>query len=420
MVRAWWSAMMLALVVACSGAGTRAAARGPEGARADPAAFLTSALRPWPRADSAGLIAVTDAATGVVATYDSALVVLALLRSGDRPLAARVLRGLAALQGDDGAIPFSFTLTDPDPGPGYVRSGAVAWVGYAAAEYLDAERGGPSRDVALALAHRAAKYLLARAVSAHGDPRAGLVRGGSGTLRYELDGDRIREILEPGEIEWTSVEHNVDAYFFLRALARVTDMKAYGDAADRIAGALVARAWRSDAGQFAAGVAADGVDATLPLDCASWGSVLLGAAGETERADTAYAVADARYATRDPRVGASGHKPYASGALIADDQLMRHFEASLPAATWDRFDGVWPEGSAGVALAAWRTGHAERAREILDALEPLRTGDGALPASTTPVPYLFAPGPSVAATAWVALVRFELDRPLGRRTLWAP
>jgi hypothetical protein len=419
MALARWAAMVLALVAACGGA-THAPAKGAGPARGDPIAFLTSSLRPWPPPDSPGLVAVTDAPTGLVATYDSALVILALLRSGERARAARVLQGLAALQSDDGAVPFSFTLSSPDEGRGYVRSGAIAWIGYAAAEYLDAERGGPARDVAFALAHRAAKYLLAHVVSAPGDPRSGLVRGGSGTLRYALDGDRVQEVFEPGEIEWTSVEHNIDAYFFLRALARVTAVRTYGDAADRIAAALVARAWRGDAGQFAAGIAADGIDTTLPLDCASWGSILLGAIGDTERADTAYAVADARYASRDPDSTTAGHRPYAIGAVIADVDLMHHFAATLSAATWEKYDGVWLEGSAGVALAAWRSGRAERAREILDALEALRTEDGALPASTRPVPFLFAPGPSVAATAWVALVRFELGRPRDRPTLWAP
>lgn len=424
-------ALTASLLVACADAGVPGRAHPARTAPAtepqalDAATFLARALRPWPRGDSAGLLAVTDASTGRVATYDSALVVLVLLRAGQRERAARVLQGLAALQEDDGAIPFSFTpASSPASAPAspcaYVRAGAVAWIGYAAAEYLDDDPHGPVRDVVLRLAHRAAAYLLAHQVQNPGDPRDGLVRGGAGTLRYELDGDEVREVLEPGEVEWTSVEHNIDAYFFLRALARVTEVHAYADAAKRIAGALVARAWSGADGQFAAGVGPDGVDATLALDCAAWGSVLLGAVGDAARAETALAVADGRYGSSDARSGARGHRPYARGPTLADARLVRHFDAASPAATWERFDGVWAEGSAGVALAAWRAGHADRARAILDALEPLRAPDGSLPTSTRAVPFLLDTGRSIAATAWVALVRFELGRSPGDPTLWVP
>jgi hypothetical protein len=98
---------------------------------------------------------------------------------------------------------------------------------------------------------------------------------------------------------------------------------------------------------------------------------------------------------------------------------MRHFASVVPAQTWERLDAVWPEGSAGVALAAWRTGHVDRARAILDALEPLRAPDGSLPTSTVDVPFVLDTRPSIAGTAWDLLVRFELDR-ADKPTLWAP
>jgi hypothetical protein len=385
----------------------------------DPLAYLVASLRPWPQTDSPGLLAVTDPATGRVASYDSALVVLALLRAGDRVRAARVLQGLAALQNADGGIPFAFTLPEPDREQRYERAGAIAWVGYAAGEYLDAARGGPARDIALQLAHRVGGYLVAHQVTLAGDPREGLVRGGTGTIHYKLEGSTVREVFEPGEVTWASVEHNVDAYFMLRALARVTGTHAYNDAADRIARALSARAYDAQMDQFAEGVATDGPDKTQALDCASWGSIFLGATGEAERAGRAFAVADERYTSQDARSGARGHRPYARGPLFDDPALMRHFASVVPAQTWERLDAVWPEGSAGVALAAWRTGHVDRARAILDALEPLRAPDGSLPTSTVDVPFVLDTRPSIAGTAWDLLVRFELDR-ADKPTLWAP
>ena len=246
------------------------------------------------------------------------------------------------------------------------------------------------------------------------------MRGGVGSFRYELAGDDVREVLEPGEISWTAVEHNVDSYFFLRALSRVTGSAAYADAARRIAGALQERAWNGDEGQFASGLDQSGPDPTLALDCASWGSILLDAVGARARARTAFAVADGRYASLDPGTGARGHVPYVFGALIGDERLMRHFQPKLPATRWEDLQAVWPEGSAGVALAAWRAGRPERARALLDALEPLRSADGSLPTATAEIPFVLDTRPSVAGTAWVALVRFELDRPPGSPTLWAP
>src|SRR3979411_3186844 len=106
----------VSLLLACAGGGAREPARAPGVAVRDATPVLAGPLRPGPRNDSIGLLAVTDPSTGRVATYDSALVVLALLRIGQRDRAARVLQGLAALQGDDGGIPFSFTLPAPDPG----------------------------------------------------------------------------------------------------------------------------------------------------------------------------------------------------------------------------------------------------------------------------------------------------------------
>jgi hypothetical protein len=346
--------------------------------------------------------------------------VLVLIRRGARAEAGSIIEALLALQRPDGSLPFSFVLPRPDETIPYVRSGAVAWVGYAATEYLDADSAGPSRPQALALARAAAAYLMGRQISIAGDARDGLVRGGAGTFRYELDEHGgIRERLERGEIEWASVEHNVDSFFFLRALARVTGEAKYADAAARVARGL-ARAWDGTHGQLVRGMSAGGPDALLVLDCASWGSVFLGASGDRDRAETAASVADAGFGSRDPRTGARGHRAQSRGPVVEGELLMRVLGAKLPARDWAHLDAVWPEGSAGVALAAFRVGRVERARAILDALEPLRGADGSLPTSTIDVPFVFDTRPSVAGTAWVELVRFELGRTPERATFWVP
>lgn len=415
------AALGLSLLVACTPAGSMRPAGGGRAARQDGGlSFLASSLRPWPRAESRdSAVVVTDPQAGRVATYDDALVVLVLLRRGEREDAARLVRGLRALQRADGSLPFSFVLPKPDDAVPYVRTGAIAWAGYAACEFLDSERGGPARDAALALARGAADYVLAHQVDRAGDPRDGLVLGGAGTLRYDVEHGRVRESVVPGELTWAGTEHNVDAFFFLRALARVTGEARYDAAAARIRTGLV-RAYRESAGQLARGVTEAGPDDVLSLDCASWGSVLLAAAGEKARAETSAAVADGRYAARDPRTSASGHKAQATGPLVEATVLREHLGAQLPARDWSDVSLVWPEGSAGVAFAALRAGRRDRARALLDALEPLRGPDGALPTATLEVPFVFDTKPSVAGTAWALLVRFELARPEGRPTLWVP
>jgi hypothetical protein len=382
--------------------------------------FLRSRLVPWPTNTGHARIVVSEPTTNRVAAYDSALTLLVLIRKGARDEAGALVEGLHALQAPDGSLPFSFLLPRPDEKIPYVRSGAVAWVGYAATEYLDSDRGGPARDRALELARRSAAYLLDRQVTKPGDPRDGLVRGGQGTFRYELDArGRLRERLEPEDITWTSVEHNIDSFFFLRALARVTGESAFASAAARIADALV-RTWNGARGQLARGVTAAGPDDVLALDCASWGSVFLSALGDRDRAETAASVADAAFASADPRSKALGHRAQRRGPLVEGELILRVLGPSLPATDWAQLHAIWPEGSAGVALAAWRTGRAERARAILDALEPLRARDGSLPTSTVEIPFVFDTHPSVAGTAWVELVRFELGRSPERPTFWVP
>lgn len=382
--------------------------------------YLRRSLVPYPAAGAHGRLALTDPITRRVATYDSALVVLVLIRGGARAEAAAILEGLLALQRPDGSLPFSFELPRPSEGIPYVRSGAVAWIGYAATEYLDADRAGPSRTEALALARGAARYLIGRQISTPGDPRDGFVRGGAGAYRYELDGSGVvKERLEPADITWASVEHNIDSFFFLRALARVTGEATYAEAAARIASGL-ARAWSAAHGQLARGVAAEGPDDVLALDCASWGSLLLGASGDRDRAETAASVADAGYGARDPKSGVRGHRMQRRGPVMEAPVLMRALGAKLPARDWAQLEAVWPEGSAGVALAALRVGRVDRARAILDALEPLRGADGSLPTSTLDIPFLFDTRPSVAATAWSELVRFELRRGPNKPSFWVP
>jgi hypothetical protein len=385
----------------------------------DALSFLRASITPFPDGAAASGLALTDPSTRRAAVYDSALLVLTLVRWGQRPDAGRLVMGLYALQDSDGSVPFSLTLPR-ETGVRYVRSGAVAWVGLAAVDFLDSQRTGPARDEARTVARRAASYLMGRQVAQQGDPRDGLVRGGEGAYRYELDSrGAVKEVLVEEDVAWVSAEHNIDAYFFLRALGRVTGDKSYTAAAARIATGL-ARLWNGSRGQLDRGANASGTDSVLELDCASWGSVFWSATGDLAKAETSAAVADAGYASTDPKTKASGHRARLSGPVLEGDVLRRALEAKLPARDWRDLAQVWPEGTAGVAFAALRVGKRERAKALLDQLEALRGGDGSVPTSTLGIPFLFDTKPSLAGTAWIELVRFELARPAGKPTLWIP
>lgn len=381
--------------------------------------FIAQRVKPWPPEQGPHLLATSDA-NERVSSYDNALLVLHWLRIGERARAAQVLCALAELQYEDGSVPFSFPWPKPE-NAGYVRSGATAWVGYAAVEYLDADRAGPSREVIARLAHRAAEYLLARQVNISGDHRDGLVLGGFGTYRYEPGADGgMAERWVPGPIPWASTEHNIDAFFFLRDFARLTGEERFARAADRIRTGLTARGWAAASGQFIRGFTAEALDGWHALDCASWGALLLQAAKDPLRAETALASADVRYASRAPEYGATGHRPYAHAPVFENRALAEHMRKRLPASEWNAIQAVWAEGSAGVALAALRLGRVERARAILDELEKLRAPNGALPTFTVEIPSELDTQPSLAGTLWVELVRFELARGAERPTLWRP
>ncbi|MBX3193191.1 MAG: hypothetical protein KF819_39775 [Labilithrix sp.] len=347
------------------------------------------------------------------AIYDDAMAVLVLLRQGRRREAGAVLAALADAQLPDGAIPFNVSLTTEPANP-YVRTGALAWVGYAAVEYLESAKGGADRDAIIAMAHRLAAFLLARRIDALPDPRARLVTGGRGVYRYEIASGALRESFVDGERDWVATEHNVDAFFFLRALGRISEQRAYASAADEIAASLVAGAWSEREGQLARGVTAEGVDAICALDGASWGGLMLLARGDRARAERSFSTADARYASSSTRVPhARGHKPYARGPLIESYALRSQTGGRFASAMWDDFATVWPEGSAGVALLAARLGRRDRAKEILARLDALRGADGSLPTATDAIPTELDTSPSIAGTAWCELVRHELEGGVG-------
>jgi hypothetical protein len=122
-------------------------------------------------------------------TYDNALATFAFISIGLRSGAEQLLDQLQALQRTDGSIEFAFDTKTGDAAP-YYRSGALAWVGLAAAAYqrqYDSNRYDKLIGGLL-------KYLL----SLRGSD--GLIRGGP-------------------DVSWVSTQHNLLALGFLRDIA---------------------------------------------------------------------------------------------------------------------------------------------------------------------------------------------------------
>lgn len=378
-------------------------------------AFLGSLLVPGPAPET--LLVKSYADRPSISTYDVGLETLWLLERGRRDEAGRLLAGVAALQYADGSVPFSFELPAPKPEVAYVRSGAIAWVGYAAARYLNDAPDGPHREAIAAMAHRLAAYLLEHRVTTEGDRREGLITGGAGRYRYDVTEAGIQETLVPGALSWVSAEHNIDAYFFLRQLGRATENARYQAAAEQLARAVVERMWDEPAGQFFQGLDRK-PDPTPALDCASWGALFLLAIGDRQRAERAYLVAERTYAVTAPERQVAGHRPYVKRPLIESRALADYYSDRLPVRAWDDFPAVWPEGSAGVALAAWRLGYMKRAREILGEMDKLRQPEGGLPCLTREIPMEFTSAPALAGTVWVSLVRAEMASGPSRAMIW--
>ena len=344
--------------------------------------------------------------------YDDAVGAVALTMAGRYKEAERVLSAMRRAMRDDGGFFFVYNTQNSWPNEddlegSLVRSGSVAWAGYAVTFYLLTRTGedpafvetDPLASRFLQASELIARYLTGRQVGDPDDRRFGLVTGGEGsyTMRLHEETGKPVEVYDPSPVGWASTEHNIDAYFFLRDLAVLTGNESYQDAADRIRNGLHSL-WSEEDGQFYRGIRESGsLDRALPLDCASWGAMFLFAAGEKEKALRCIETVKARFASAYD--GISGYKPYHKGPLYEKADVNRYYEEIVGASRWEDASLVWGEGSFGVSTAQRKSGNSVEAYMILNALLPLQTNGGFL-YSTTGLPYQFSTHPCVASTAW--------------------
>ena len=349
--------------------------------------------------------------------YDGAVAAIALSMCGEESKAGDILEAYARLVNNDGSLFFSYNTHNSWPNQGdhegaIIRIGALAWIGYATTFYLnerkikdpDAFKRSPRVRLLTEKSMAMANYILSIIVSDREDKRYGLVRGGY--TKYELKYDAVqRKVVEhfiDQPVGWCSTEHNIDSYFFLRDLGRLTGDKKLQEASDRIRKSVILKLWDDGIGQFIQGIKANGrLDNKLALDCASWGSIFLWAIGEDEKAKRSLD-ACARYRN----ISGIGYRPYRGEKVYEDPDVNAFFFPSEPEKQWDSIDIDWFEGTLGVITGYVKCGRFKEAAGILERINNFyrkQKKDG-LPYSTCLLPYQFNTYPSVASTSWYLIV----------------
>ena len=308
-------------------------------------------------------------------TYDNAVGAVSLLLQGRAASARTVLAALQRLISSSGTIGFSYQVNSTAL-DGRVRTGTLAWVGYAMALYQRVTGDTSFQSSAEAIGG----YLKTLQLS------SGSLRGGP-------------------DVGWVSTEHNIDAYFFYRELYRITGKSTYQLTATRIKNSLLTRHWvaasSSTPGHFLQGIG----DPTPALDANSWGAIFLWAIERSAQASQALKYVESTFKNTQTIPGSAtrvtGYSP---------DSARRT---------------VWLEGTLGVAAATQRLGKTSTAGAILDNVTQVQCvwqsqgkWHGALPYALPR--YRNADGDtfsdleSVASTGWLLLtlsVRNNLTSP---------
>ncbi len=349
--------------------------------------------------------------------YDDALGAIAMTMTGHYREAERILSAIGRLMQNDGSLWFAYNTANSWPNEGdhegaIIRTGAIAWVGYAYTFYLETrlqeDESFLSTDILaqeyLKHAEKLAEYVIRRQIRSGSDMRCGLITGGWGLYDVKIKTDEKApdrqipvEEFHKTEVKWVSMEHNIDIYFFLRDLGILTGKKAYGDAAEMVKQGLM-RLWDEESSQFIRGVKGNQIaDSALPLDGASWGALFLNSIGENLKAQKSLNTIEKNFFCEigDLR----GFKPYYSGSIYEDEKVNAFYFHNNPEKQWGELDIVWGEGTLGVAAAYIKAGRKMKALEIIESIMPMQTNGGFRYASSA-VPYQFNNYPSIASTAW--------------------
>ena len=282
-------------------------------------------------------------------TYDNAVGAIALLLQGQAAAARTVLAALQGLMAPDGSLGFSYQV-DSSFVDGRIRTGTLAWVGYAMALY-QRQSGDASFQASAELIGAYLKNL---------QTASGSIKGGP-------------------DVSWISTEHNIDAYFFYRELYRVTGDASHLTTATQIKNSLLTNHWTGSvsSGHFLQGIG----DPTPALDANSWGALFLTAIGRNAQAKQALKYVESTFKNTKKIPGTStnltGYSPDSAKKT------------------------VWLEGTAGVAAAYQRVGQTQKAGSILGEFSAWSGGiPYSMPRYTNSDGDTFSDLLSVPSTAW--------------------
>ncbi|UGS36594.1 hypothetical protein [Capillimicrobium parvum] len=247
-------------------------------------------------------------------TYDSAVTAAAYAATGQAAAAEPILDDLAALQQPDGALGFSYDVRTGSADM-LARSGAIAWVGIAAAQYRTSTCSPRYDGLMAGVAH----WLLAHRITDPASRGYGFVPGGP-------------------DVSWISAEHNFEARaLYARAAALINGT--VGTCAGGLAGVGQAEAAQLAADLHQATVTADAAiqrelfvregprrahlnqgvgDGARPIDAQALGTLWLIGQGRRTDATSVITAADSemlltrRWFEGHPEAGRfTGYKPYA-------------------------------------------------------------------------------------------------------------
>lgn len=348
-------------------------------------------------------------------TYDNALAVIAFTMTRHYRQAESILSALNRLSNNDGALWFAYNTHNNWPSAkdhegAIQRTGATAWVGYSIVYYLQKRMEehekfllqDPLAKQFLQYAEKTANFLARKQVLDKNDLRHGLITGGSGTYQLKLseDSNGVKENFISNSIDWVSAEHNIDAYFFLRDLARITKNSVYQKSSALISTGLL-RIWDLKSGQFFQGIkGSQRIDRFLPLDTASWGAFFLMSIAEHRKANISLAATDHFYSAASESI--KGYAPYYKDPVYENPLINSHFYPHEPDMTWNKLRFIWGEGSLGVAAAFAKSGDRSKAQRIIEDMMDLQV-EGGIRYASQGIPFRFSTFPSVASTAWLVI-----------------
>ncbi|EEW4262608.1 TPA: phage tail protein [Escherichia coli] len=306
-------------------------------------------------------------------TYDQALAALALMVQRHEAV-ERYVSGLCALVDENGGVKFFVNRLSAMSSRAYYRLGNAAWVYYALAFYLEKYPDGAQVNIVRAKLLSGISWLDSFLVTAPGDLREGLYKGGLGRyVNGEFDASFVAE--------WCALEHNVDIWFLFELMGRLK-FDGFIQRADALAKSIIRGFWMEEEGRFRQGVHPTSYDNAAALDQSSWGGLFVA------NIDMAKAVRCRKYmgrfffGTRE----ATGYTPY-----HPDYGYSGHSR------------GVWVEGTAGVALFERKLGNEVTAVNLIAAMAPLRDEYGYRDSCDDPAYDVLPPWPSTTNTAWVIL-----------------